>query len=42
MIPADFYLEGFQALVALPQYDDGEGLNVTVMLLPPGRSSIRR
>jgi sigma-B regulation protein RsbU (phosphoserine phosphatase) len=34
--PAKFYLEGFGALVALPQYDDGEGLNVTTMLLPPG------
>jgi sigma-B regulation protein RsbU (phosphoserine phosphatase) len=34
--PARFYLEGFESLVALPQYDDGEGLNVTVMLFPPG------
>lgn len=34
--PGRFYLEGFGSLVALPQYDDGEGLNVTVMLLPPG------
>ncbi len=34
--PGRFYLEGFDRLVALPQYDDGEGLNVTVMLLPPG------
>jgi sigma-B regulation protein RsbU (phosphoserine phosphatase) len=32
--PAWFYLQGFQRLVALPQYDDGEGLNVTVMLMP--------
>src|SRR3954471_22933259 len=34
--PAHFYLEGFGSLVALPQYDDGEGLNVTTMLFPPG------
>ena len=34
--PGWFYLQGFQRLVALPQYDDGEGLNVTVMLLPAG------
>jgi len=35
--PARFYLEGFQSLVALPQYDAGETLNATVMLIPPGR-----
>lgn len=34
--PGKFYLQGFQSLVALPQYDGGEGLNVTVMLMPPG------
>lgn len=34
--PARFYLEGFQSLVALPQYDGGEALNITMMLLPPG------
>jgi sigma-B regulation protein RsbU (phosphoserine phosphatase) len=34
--PARFYLEGFQTLFALPQYDGGEGLNVTIMLMPPG------
>jgi phosphoserine phosphatase RsbU/P len=34
--PAWFYLEGFQTLVALPQYDGGEALNYTCMLLPPG------
>lgn len=34
--PARFYLEGFGALVALPQYDAGEALNVTMLLLPPG------
>jgi sigma-B regulation protein RsbU (phosphoserine phosphatase) len=32
--PAHFYLAGFQSLIALPQYDGGESLNVTVMLLP--------
>jgi sigma-B regulation protein RsbU (phosphoserine phosphatase) len=32
--PGHFYLEGIQRLVALPQYDQGEGLNVTAMLLP--------
>ena len=35
--PAYFYLEGFKGLVALPQYDAGEGLNVTVMLLSEGK-----
>jgi len=34
--PAYTYLEGFQSLIALPQYDDGEALNVTMMLLPKG------
>jgi sigma-B regulation protein RsbU (phosphoserine phosphatase) len=34
--PARFYLDGFQSLIALPQYDGGEALNVTVFLLPPG------
>lgn len=32
--PGHFYLEGFDRLIALPQYDNGEGLNVSVMLLP--------
>lgn len=36
--PARFYLDGFQSLVALPQYDNGEALNVTVMLLPANES----
>ena len=36
--PAKFYLQGFQSLVALPQYDSGEALNATVMLIPPGSS----
>jgi sigma-B regulation protein RsbU (phosphoserine phosphatase) len=34
--PAWFYLEGFQGLIALPQYDGGEALNFTVMLLKTG------
>jgi sigma-B regulation protein RsbU (phosphoserine phosphatase) len=34
--PGAFYLEGFQSLVALPQYDGGEGLNVTALLLRRG------
>ena len=34
--PAFFYLEGFQSLVALPQYDGGQALNVTIMLVLPG------
>jgi sigma-B regulation protein RsbU (phosphoserine phosphatase) len=34
--PAWFYLQGFQILVALPQYDGGEGLNVSMMLIPAG------
>jgi sigma-B regulation protein RsbU (phosphoserine phosphatase) len=34
--PGRFYLDWFGALVALPQYDDGQGLNVTALLLPPG------
>jgi sigma-B regulation protein RsbU (phosphoserine phosphatase) len=36
--PAHFYLQGFQSLIALPQYDDGEALNVTVSLLAPGEA----
>ncbi|MGD9691010.1 MAG: PP2C family protein-serine/threonine phosphatase [Phycisphaerales bacterium] len=34
--PAHFYLQGFASLVAFPQYDGGESLNVTVMLLEKG------
>ena len=36
--PAHFYLDGFQSLFALPQYDGGEGLNVTVGLVPAGEA----
>jgi sigma-B regulation protein RsbU (phosphoserine phosphatase) len=35
--PSWFFLQGFQSLVALPQYDGGEGLNVTIMLMEPGQ-----
>lgn len=35
--PARFYLEGFQSLVALPHYEANQGINVTIMLMPPGR-----
>ncbi len=34
--PAYFYLQGFGSLYGLPQYDDGQALNFTMMLLPPG------
>lgn len=34
--PSRFYIEGFGSLIAFPQYDGGQALNVTVMLLPPG------
>ena len=34
--PGYFYLEGFQSLVAMPQYDGGLGLNVTAMLFKEG------
>lgn len=36
--PARFYLEGFGKLIAFPQYDGGEALNTTIMLLPPGEA----
>jgi len=34
--PAHYYLQGFQSLIALPQYDGGVALNITVNLLLPG------
>jgi len=34
--PARFYLEGFKSLYALPQYDNGESLNMSAMLLKEG------
>lgn len=30
------YLHGFDRMIALPSYDNGEALNMTGMLLPPG------
>jgi len=34
--PGYFYLQGFDRLIAYPQYDGGEGINVTVMLMKAG------
>lgn len=34
--PGYFYLQGFQSLIALPHYEDGQGINVTAMLMPAG------
>src|SRR2546423_11655349 len=34
--PATFYFEGFGSLVFLPQYDAGEALTGTAMLMEPG------
>jgi len=34
--PGHFHLQGFGKAIALPQYDGGAGINVTVMLFPPG------
>ncbi len=34
--PAHFYLEGFQSLIAVPQYESGKGINVGISLFPPG------
>ncbi len=36
--PGYFYLRGYHSLYAVPQYDNGQGLNVSVMLLPPGKT----
>ena len=35
--PGFFYLEGFQQLIAFPNYDGGEALNITMMLMPRGK-----
>ncbi len=35
--PAYFYLEGYQSLVAMTQYDNGEALNVSLLLFPKGK-----
>lgn len=34
--PGYFYLQGFQSLIALPNYENGKGLNVGVSLFEPG------
>jgi sigma-B regulation protein RsbU (phosphoserine phosphatase) len=34
--PGHFYLQGYQSLVALPQYDDGVALNMTALLFKAG------
>lgn len=34
--PAFFYLQGFQTLVAMPQYDAGRALNISAWLFEPG------
>ncbi|HSV15088.1 MAG TPA: PP2C family protein-serine/threonine phosphatase [Tepidisphaeraceae bacterium] len=34
--PARFYLDGYASLIALPQYDGGESLNVTISLFKSG------
>ncbi len=34
--PAHFYLEGFQSLIALPQYEGGKGINVGISLMREG------
>lgn len=33
--PGHFYLHGFQSLIALPNYDEGKGLNVGISLFGP-------
>jgi phosphoserine phosphatase RsbU/P len=35
--PAWFYLSGFGSAVAMPQYDRGEAMNMTVLLFPVGK-----
>ena len=34
--PGHYYLEGFQGLIASPQYDDGKALNIGISLYKPG------
>lgn len=36
--PAHYFLEGFQSLIAFPQYEGGKGINVGITLLKPGLS----
>jgi phosphoserine phosphatase RsbU/P len=40
--PGYFYLQGFEKLFAVPQYDNGEGINSTAMLMPKGKEIDRR
>jgi sigma-B regulation protein RsbU (phosphoserine phosphatase) len=35
--PSWFYLQGFESLVAFPQYDDGVGVNMTALLFEAGK-----
>jgi len=35
--PARFYLEGFQSALAMPQYENGQAMNMTVLLFPEGQ-----
>jgi sigma-B regulation protein RsbU (phosphoserine phosphatase) len=34
--PGRFYLEGYQSLIALPQYEGGKGVNIGMTLFEPG------
>ncbi|MBX3317592.1 MAG: PP2C family protein-serine/threonine phosphatase [Phycisphaeraceae bacterium] len=34
--PGHFFLQGFQSLIALPNYENGQSLNVGMMLFKPG------
>lgn len=34
--PGYFYLEGFQSLMSLPQYENGEATNISIALFKPG------
>ncbi len=34
--PAHFYLEGYQSLIAMPNYEGGKGINVGMSLFAPG------
>mgnify|MGYP000969799619 CR=1 FL=1 len=34
--PAHFYLDGFQSLIAMPNYENGRGINVGMTLFAPG------
>jgi sigma-B regulation protein RsbU (phosphoserine phosphatase) len=34
--PGHFYLQGFASLLAMPQYENGVAINMTLLLFPPG------